>query len=187
MEKKGKKTKKIKKKIIMNKGIFFVSLLIISLFFIELASAETMAVVGISPINQEVCLSSHDSKIINYTVSSSSNESQTFLFTVLNISWIYTNGSVLMGPRSAIQLPIYIIPRNVPDGNYTTKVWFCRQETQPNFTGYLVRNCLEGNIDVEVAERCRMTQENSSAFFFIMAIVALIVILYMIYLKLRGK
>ena len=170
----------------MNKEILFIGFFIISLFFVGSAYSD-LSVASISPINKSTCLSSQDSETIYYTVSSSSNESQIFLFYVLNLTWIHTNDSVLMPPQSAIQLPFYIAPRNVPDGNYTTRIWFCRQEVQANITGYTVRNCLEGSINVEVSERCRISGTGPSNFLLILAIVALITIFYMIYLKLAGK
>lgn len=165
-----------------------VSLIILIIFLLSLEGTYAyFTVIGISPINQNVCLAQGEQKVIHYTLSTNSTKNETFYLYVLNLSWIYTNSSIKTISRTAVEVPFYIIPDNIPQGFYETEVWFCRNEEQINISGQNIRTCLEGNIDVNVSEACRSTRRDYTDYFIIIIIPIMVAMFYFSYPKRRGK
>lgn len=162
--------------------------LILFLLFLESMHAEEYTIIGLSPVNQNVCLSKDDIKTIYFTVSTNSSESRKFSFYILDLNWIYVNDSITIPARTVAQIPFYIAPKNVSEGGiYSTRIWVCTTKEQTNFSGQVITGCLEGNITVGISEKCRINKKDYTSYFLLIIIPAMIAMLFFSYRKRLGK
>ncbi len=161
------------------------------LVFLKFGYAQ-IKVIGVSPLNQIVCVANEDIKIVSYTVSSDSSSKETFYFYVIDLDWVYVNRSLSIPPRSAIQVPFYVAPKDKSEGNYTTKMWVCTYNAElgiiqkPNNES-MSAACLEVNMGVEVSERCRLPKKDYNEYVLLISIPLLMAIFYSVSLRYRGK